>query len=318
MIMLWIQQQGLDEQTPEQLSEQPLEQPSEIEPAQNQQQAQEQPREHDSNTEIQGLNIPPPSVTDRYLVQGTDVSIPFYAFQLVAKDNFEHLFLESHVQHILALPPIFIIQNNRRHPDIVSEVKDDEAISHLQSTITMFSLALAGSAAETKIMKCVAKLMDTLPRLRLADDICEFELCHRFLSRIFSALFDDPDKNVLFRWTSITNQEAKAETEGQGIISKKRPDVMVSELDGVYFDRTLGFVEETTSHSFIQSIDADGLYAMTELLHMLAILNCFNNHWVAEETQPDPTRKWPTLPDGNLDEISSRTKSSKRPSYTLR
>ncbi|KAI8143385.1 hypothetical protein BJV82DRAFT_610248 [Fennellomyces sp. T-0311] len=264
-----------------------------------------------------------------------------------------------------------------RLTDLTNSIKKDDTISRLPSTIEILSPVLSRRAAESKLVKCIAKLLDALPRIPIAEDIYEFELCHRFLSPVFSALFDDPDRNVLFRWTSITNQEAKAEPQGQGVISRHRSDGMVSELDGAFFDRTLGFVEVKCSHEaknkhamakdqvrlgvlsknaldkyhsqsclsvqvigytitfYIQSMEADGLYTMTELLHvqapsslqtlpqfmahfddLLAVLDCFNDFCLMDQS-PGIGRKRPTLSDDHSNDISSRPKSCKRRSYTL-
>ncbi|KAI7860125.1 hypothetical protein BDC45DRAFT_553138 [Circinella umbellata] len=66
---------------------------------------------------------------------------------------------------------------------------------------------------------------------------------HRpFHNPLLSGLFDDPDDGVLFRWASITNQEAR-ETSVKGSISTHRPDSCISEMDGLFFGSSLGYVE---------------------------------------------------------------------------
>ncbi|KAI9469138.1 hypothetical protein BDB00DRAFT_777192, partial [Zychaea mexicana] len=68
----------------------------------------------------------------------------------------------------------------------------------------------------------------------------ETELCHRFIDPFLSALFDEPDNGVLFRCT--TNQEAK-ETPSKASISNQRPDSCVTEMNGLHFGHSLGYVE---------------------------------------------------------------------------
>ncbi|KAI8366689.1 uncharacterized protein BYT42DRAFT_139563 [Radiomyces spectabilis] len=68
----------------------------------------------------------------------------------------------------------------------------------------------------------------------------EARFCHRYVDVLLSPFFDSPDEGELLRWTSVTNQQVKALDCGS--ISEKRPDYCSSELDGLYFDVSLGFV----------------------------------------------------------------------------
>ncbi|KAI7853798.1 hypothetical protein BDC45DRAFT_441598, partial [Circinella umbellata] len=72
--------------------------------------------------------------------------------------------------------------------------------------------------------------------------IKEAELCQRYIDPNLSALFDDPEHNILFRWTSTTNQEFK-DSFAKGSITSQRPDSCISELNGLYFGSSLGYVE---------------------------------------------------------------------------
>ncbi|KAI8137884.1 hypothetical protein BJV82DRAFT_674326 [Fennellomyces sp. T-0311] len=198
-----------------------------------------------------------PSETDRYLVEGKDMSVAFYAFQMVALNNFNELEMEINVHHILALSSVLRAQNNRRHPDMIGIFTKDHLLriftdeqkrlkvgafieNHFPATI---------SASITDIVKDVKKKRDEpnagiekIPKQELEDEIKEFELRQRYHDPILSGLFDDPSNDVWFRWTSVTNQEAKS-SQGSGAIPKQRPDSVATELDGLYFGRSLGFVE---------------------------------------------------------------------------
>ncbi|KAI9259505.1 hypothetical protein BDA99DRAFT_582763, partial [Phascolomyces articulosus] len=131
----------------------------------------------------------------------------------------------------------------------------------------------------------------------LKSEIKEVELCYCFIDPILSALFDDPENGILFRCT--TNQEYK-ESSAKRSISSQRPDSCVSELDGLYFGSSLGYVEvkpaseannngtfklcggkvawtplrqgpkplQITNHKFtffMNKLQADGLYIFTEI-----------------------------------------------------
>ncbi|ORY93019.1 hypothetical protein BCR43DRAFT_414255, partial [Syncephalastrum racemosum] len=83
--------------------------------------------------------------------------------------------------------------------------------------------------------------IEKLPKQTLKEEIMETELCHRYIDPFLSPLFDNLDEGVLFRWTSVTDQEAGMLKAGS--ICRKMPDSCVSKLDGLYFGTSLGFVE---------------------------------------------------------------------------
>ncbi|KAI9265173.1 hypothetical protein BDA99DRAFT_436760, partial [Phascolomyces articulosus] len=106
--------------------------------------------------------------------------------------------------------------------------------------------------------------IEKLPTHQLKDEVQEFELCQRFIDPILSGLFDDPEHNILFRWTSVMNEEAK---NGSGMISKRRPDSVVTKLDGRFFGPTLGYVE-------VKSIkESKNKYAISKDLARIGVLS---------------------------------------------
>ncbi|KAI7853799.1 hypothetical protein BDC45DRAFT_536098 [Circinella umbellata] len=72
----------------------------------------------DRITEHPDIKIP--SIKDRYRVGKTDVSLQFYAFQLVSKNNYKELLMETHVQQILTLSSVFLIQKDKYNDDLKS------------------------------------------------------------------------------------------------------------------------------------------------------------------------------------------------------
>ncbi|KAI8080002.1 uncharacterized protein BX664DRAFT_206674 [Halteromyces radiatus] len=62
-----------------------------------------------------------PSINDRYLLNGIDVSMLFYAFQAVVANNFSReLSVENNVHHILSMSSILLLQKDHFHPDLLS------------------------------------------------------------------------------------------------------------------------------------------------------------------------------------------------------
>ncbi|KAG1048492.1 hypothetical protein G6F43_009120 [Rhizopus delemar] len=238
----------------------------------------------DSTPTTKAAKIQCPSIKDRYHLCGVDVSLSFYAFQMVSFNNQDSLNMEEHVQHVLALSSILLVQDNRWHPDvqgifgrenllnihkalqeqftvgihtpvfnekisntvlnIVKNLKRERS-SRIDAQIELLLLARNSSTIESKIIRSVAAMIEKLPKQAIKDEIKETELCHRYVDAFLSPLFDSPDEGVLFRWsvlmTSITNQEAAPLNSGS--ITKRRPDSCISELEGLYFDASLGFVE---------------------------------------------------------------------------
>lgn len=54
-----------------------------------------------ANAEFTVPNIQCPTIQTRYRIGDVDISLPFYIFQMVVKNNFMELNIEEHVQHIL-------------------------------------------------------------------------------------------------------------------------------------------------------------------------------------------------------------------------
>ncbi|KAI9264618.1 hypothetical protein EDC94DRAFT_67278 [Helicostylum pulchrum] len=124
--------------------------------------------------------------------------------------------------------------------EIIKNLKRQN-ISRLDAQIDLLQLARKSQPIDSKIIRSVAGLVDKLPRQEFKDVIKETEFNHRYVDTFLSHLFDDPGEGVLFRWTSVTNTKTGAIKSGS--ISRNRPDSCISELDGLYFDASLGFVE---------------------------------------------------------------------------
>ncbi|KAG1136768.1 hypothetical protein G6F37_012578 [Rhizopus arrhizus] len=113
--------------------------------------------------------------------------------------------------------------------------------------IQVYSLCKTVNPNEAKFLKSIAKLIEKLPNQALMDTIKETEHCQRYVEPILSGLFDDPEQEVLFRWTSVLNEEYNQDSS----ISSARPDSVMTRMDGLFFGFSLGFAEikHTTSTS---------------------------------------------------------------------
>ncbi|KAI7850678.1 hypothetical protein BDC45DRAFT_517530 [Circinella umbellata] len=79
----------------------------------------------DCTTNAETFRIKIPSTKDRCMVGEVDMSLSFFAFQLVCQNNFKELNLESNVHHILAMSSVLLLQKKKFHPDLKAIVGDD-------------------------------------------------------------------------------------------------------------------------------------------------------------------------------------------------
>ncbi|KAI9357484.1 hypothetical protein BD770DRAFT_410800 [Pilaira anomala] len=81
------------------------------------------------------------------------------------------------------------------------------------------------------IKACMRKL-PLLP-IKYKQSLGEYELFSMYFDPLLSALFSDPDKNVLLRWSNLTCDES----------ADKRPDAIISKIQQREFGQSLGFGE---------------------------------------------------------------------------
>ncbi|CAO3649784.1 unnamed protein product [Cunninghamella echinulata] len=172
-----------------------------------------------------------------------------------------------------------------------------------------------------KILISVRNLVENLPMKNLDEDIKESELITRYVHPLLSLLLDDITNNIMFRWTSTTNQEWKTSFS----ISKRQPDSNITEINGTFHDKSFGFGE------------SDGLYIMLEIGHikipmsvyeiptyiahldeLLDILHVYYNHILNQHIPATPTnnRKRKTITTPQFDRIVDKTKDKKRKSIS--
>ncbi|KAI9309596.1 hypothetical protein BJ944DRAFT_226692 [Cunninghamella echinulata] len=185
--------------------------------------------------------------------------------------------LESHLQHILSLSSILLLKPNRFHDDL-KKIIDQGILENIVTDINkqlnlnmnefdnsiiikLFSIfknirknELDRMVAAMEVMKLmeqtkdhmskkilisVRNLIENLPMKNLDEDIKEIELITRYVHPLLSPLLDDITNNIMFRWTSTTNQEWKTSFS----ISKRRPDSNITETNGTFYDKSFGFGE---------------------------------------------------------------------------
>ncbi|CAO3623870.1 unnamed protein product [Cunninghamella blakesleeana] len=93
---------------------------------------------------------------------------------------------------------------------------------------------------ESKIIASVVNLINKLPEDNLMEEVKEIELITKYLDPALQPLFDDLDDDIIFRWTSTSNPEAKNSTIS---ISQRRPDSLINSLNDLHVGKSLGFGE---------------------------------------------------------------------------
>ncbi|KAI9274003.1 hypothetical protein EDC94DRAFT_689989 [Helicostylum pulchrum] len=77
-----------------------------------------------------------------------------------------------------------------------------------------------------RILLAVRNMVEKLPRHTVEDGPRETELITRHLEAILAPLFEDLDNNIIFRWTSVSDEEKQATT---------RPDASINITNGASF-----------------------------------------------------------------------------------
>ncbi|KAI9482499.1 hypothetical protein BDB00DRAFT_879138 [Zychaea mexicana] len=276
-----------------------------------------------------------PSIQDRYRLGETDVSIHFYAFQLVSKNNYKELLMETHIQQILALSSIFLVQKDKYNDDLKAIIGKktldaiDDKLQKQYNTGRYSGDAFDPELAEKirQVVKCVKNKKAT----RL-DGVIDLLTLSKNKNNIEKKLIKS-----IANLTSTTNQECK-DSLAKGSITSQRPDSCVSELNGLYFGSSLGYVEIIRLLFFINELQADGMYFLTEIAkvkassciedlgafihyfdNIAAVLKCYEKNCVPLPSDQISTmylKRRPTIQDEEFDALSP-SKSNKRKSVSM-
>ncbi|KAI9003064.1 hypothetical protein CLU79DRAFT_829917 [Phycomyces nitens] len=225
------------------------------------------------------LSIIPPCDDDRLMIGDFDATDAFYNFQQSLLAHKWKLSLEDHIQYAMASTSILFLSRNQYSEDflpffdehnlkatidrvdtiydikkprmptnvvmeIIKIIEDllSTATTREKATIKLFGLDLTTN--EYKFVKAIAELVKKLPRVSLAEEPNEMELCSRYIDPFLCGIFDEPDESVFLRWTNETVLEAKKQ---QSLLSW-RPDICITRLQGVKWKANIGFGEAKPAH----------------------------------------------------------------------
>ncbi|PHZ14348.1 uncharacterized protein RHIMIDRAFT_117296 [Rhizopus microsporus ATCC 52813] len=88
-----------------------------------------------------------------------------------------------------------------------------------------------GLNSTNRILLIVRNMVEKLPRHTVEDGPKETELITRYLEAILAPLFEDLDNNIIFRWTSVSDEEKQATT---------RPDASINIINGAVLSKRIG------------------------------------------------------------------------------
>ncbi|KAG1051240.1 hypothetical protein G6F43_006536 [Rhizopus delemar] len=207
------------------------------------------------------------------LFEQLDIAQQFYLFQKKAKRLALQapLMIEECTQHILALSSIFLLKPGRIHSDMyefidratcsrfrasilqehgIGQHAFPQAIKNkLEDIISIMvneSTRLPASRAIMMLMSgdtmtpfnrtllSVRNMVEKLPEDCLDGGPMETELITRYLEASLAPLFENLGNEIMFRWTSVSDEKA---------ISDEKPDAIISIIDGASFGRTIAYGE---------------------------------------------------------------------------
>ncbi|KAI8875290.1 hypothetical protein K501DRAFT_263983 [Backusella circina FSU 941] len=223
---------------------------------------------------VENIKSNPPKENDKLIIEGFDFSQAFYELQLTLLNLECPITLESHVQHALALSSILLVKPDRMHEDLMNafdgqfnnlvsylkglfeisgslpwqlitdvgkiiEEVNNHQITRDKGVIKLLSMEDDLPKEQFRVIKATANLLGKVLYKVLSEEIKEQELSTRFVEPLLTGLFDDPDNNVLLRFTGLITAEAKKNLN----LTKKRPDITATLIDGLNFGTSLGFGE---------------------------------------------------------------------------
>ncbi|CEP14353.1 hypothetical protein [Parasitella parasitica] len=191
------------------------------------------------------LDFAVPIEHERLIFENIDVTSRFRDFQLQVKRRLnenKHLTLEENVQHILALSSILLLKPGRTHTDIHEHITFNQCENLLIHILNSNGITgqMFPSATKEKLEEIVHNLIENvsndfisqaLPRFVIEDGPQETELITRYLQAALVPLFENIDEHILFRWTSISDNEK---------VIMLRPDASINTVHGAALDQRLG------------------------------------------------------------------------------
>ncbi|KAI8886245.1 hypothetical protein K501DRAFT_310081 [Backusella circina FSU 941] len=313
------------------------------------------------------LSFSPPEDNVHLLIHAFDATDAFYKLQQSLQTQKWKLSLEDHIHYALACTSILLLSPNK-YPDDLLPFFDVHSltatINHIETTYNINKLpmpietvmdiikiiqeVLDGTAIREMAAIKLLKFDPTLPRMSLAEDSNEMELCSRFIDPFLSGLFDDPDQNIFLRWTNETTLEAKNE---QSLLSW-RPDLCITRLQGVKRSSSLVICRDLlrvamfckdvldsqkmvgvlgiqivgrTITFYVLVLPSSGLYIpdslhdlsklVKEISNLLLVLDTFDRVCIPSTDSPPLERHRPTITNSTLDQLFLSSQNRKRPCH---
>ncbi|ORX55692.1 hypothetical protein DM01DRAFT_1024899 [Hesseltinella vesiculosa] len=104
----------------------------------------------------------------------------------------------------------------------------------------MMALMIANKDIHNKILFCFRNLLEQLPLEPISQRIDELELITRYVTAAISPLFENLMKDIMFRWTSVANDECKS---SEVSLLLARPDSTITKVVGTDIGQTVGYGE---------------------------------------------------------------------------
>ncbi|KAG0765947.1 hypothetical protein G6F24_004001 [Rhizopus arrhizus] len=184
---------------------------------------------------------------------------------------------ESHDQHVLALSSILLLKPSRTNSDlhqfIGREICEDlidylleeygirscefdqytrldaekivkncirKKITEFQDSQKLMALMVASNNVHNRILFCFRNLLEQLPLEPISQKVDELELITRYTTAAINPLLENLMKHVMFRWTSVANDECKS---SEISLLLARPDSTISMVIGTEIGQTVGYGE---------------------------------------------------------------------------
>ncbi|PHZ09086.1 uncharacterized protein RHIMIDRAFT_263899 [Rhizopus microsporus ATCC 52813] len=224
---------------------------------------------------------------DHLVFQNIDITKGFHEFSHYVKtiiDEPRLLTYESHVQHVLALSSILLLKPSRTNSDLhqfigreicegligyllegygIRSCEFDQytrldaekivkncirkKITEFQDSQKLMALMVASNDVHNRILFCFRNLLEQLPLEPISQKVDELELITRYTTAAISPLLENLMKHVMFRWTSVANDECKS---SEMSLLLARPDSTISMVIGTEIGQTVGYGEvKPASHA---------------------------------------------------------------------
>ncbi|KAI9282317.1 hypothetical protein BY458DRAFT_486626 [Sporodiniella umbellata] len=217
---------------------------------------------------------------DHLVFQNIDITKGFHEFRHYVKtiiDEPRLLTYESHVQHVLALSSVLLLKPCRTNSDLhqfigreiceglieylleeygIRSCEFDQytrldaekivkncirkKITEFQDSQKLMALMVASNDVHNWILFCFRNLLEQLPLEPISQKVDELELITRYTTAAINPLLENLMKHVMFRWTSVANDECKS---SEMSLLLARPDSTISMVVGMEIGQTVGYGE---------------------------------------------------------------------------